>query len=175
MVWYGLIPVADSSPDTLAKIAADCQLPLTRQCIARRLAEDIEKNPAPLDEVLRIAREKSEAFQADVLAGISEALAGWRKAKRPASWDALAKKLTDSTNVALRDRARELSVVFGDGRALDEVKKVALDKDADLTARKAALQTLIDSRPPDLRKICEQLLKVQFLNPIAARGLAAFA
>jgi putative heme-binding domain-containing protein len=69
---------------------------------------------------------------------------------------------------------RSLSVVFGDGRALDEVKQVALDKDADLNVRKTALQTLIDNQPPDLRQLCEQLLSVRFLNPVAARGLAAF-
>jgi putative heme-binding domain-containing protein len=40
--------------------------------------------------------------------------------------------------------------------------------------RKAALQTLIDSRPPDLREICEKLLGVRFLNPVAARGLSTF-
>ena len=69
---------------------------------------------------------------------------------------------------------RDLSVVFGDGRALDEVKRVALDNDADMSQRKAALQTLIDNHAPDLRQICEKMLSVRFLNPIAARGLAAF-
>jgi len=86
----------------------------------------------------------------------------------------LQKKLAKSSNTKLRDRARELSVVFGDGRALEAVKIVALDKDADLTARKAAVQTLIENRPPDLRQICEQLLGVQFLNAVAIRGLAQF-
>ncbi len=69
---------------------------------------------------------------------------------------------------------RELSVVFGDGRALDEVKSVALNKNADINQRKAALQTLIASHAPDLRAICEQLLSVRFLNPVAASGLTTF-
>jgi putative heme-binding domain-containing protein len=74
----------------------------------------------------------------------------------------------------VRDRVRDLSVVFGDGRALDDVKKIALDGKAELAARKAALQTLIDNRAPDLRAICERLLDTRFLNPVAARGLATF-
>src|SRR6185369_14217783 len=37
-----------------------------------------------------------------------------------------------------------------------------------------ALQTLIDNRAPDLRPICEQLLSEQFLNTVAARGLAVY-
>jgi putative heme-binding domain-containing protein len=40
--------------------------------------------------------------------------------------------------------------------------------------RKAALRTLVESRPPDLRAVCERLVRVRFLNPIAARGLSIF-
>jgi len=69
---------------------------------------------------------------------------------------------------------RDMSVLFGDGRALDAVKRVVLDQATDLNARKVALQTLIDNRAPDLRPLCEQLLNEQFLNSVAARGLASF-
>jgi putative membrane-bound dehydrogenase-like protein len=174
LIWYGLIPVADADSAGLAKLAAKCELPLTRKFIARRLAEDIERNPAPLNELLTLTSAKPEVFQSDILDGVADGLTGWRKAKKPAVWDAFAQKLANAANTALRDRVRDLSVVFGDGRALGEVKKVALDKDADLNVRKVALQTLIDNRPPDLRQLCEQLLDVRFLNPVAARGLATF-
>ena len=69
---------------------------------------------------------------------------------------------------------RELSLLFGDGRALEALKKIALDQSADLSARKAALQSLIDNRTPELRGLCEQLVGEQFLNSVAARGLANF-
>jgi putative membrane-bound dehydrogenase-like protein len=174
LIWYGLIPVADVHPEVLPKIADVCELPLTRRFIARRLAEDIETEPGFVNALLLLAAAKSEAFRSDILDGIAEGLAGWRKATKPPAWEAVAKKFSGSVSPAIRDRVRELSVVFGDGRALDEVKSVALDKDADLNSRKAALQTLVDSRPADLRAICEQLLGVRFLNPIAARGLAQF-
>jgi putative heme-binding domain-containing protein len=65
-------------------------------------------------------------------------------------------------------------VLFGDGRAIDEVKGIALDSKADIGARKAALQTLIENKPADLRTICEQLLGTRFLNAVAVRGLAQF-
>ena len=168
LIWYGLIPVGDVDPAALAGLASNCELPLTRKLIARRLAEDIEKNPARLNKLLEVAASKPTAFQTDIVNGMSEGLIGWRKARKPAAWDALAQKLDNSTAV------RDLSVLLGDGRALDAVKKLALDKDAELDARKMALQTLIDSRPPDLRPLCEQLLQEQFLNSVAARGLATF-
>ena len=109
-----------------------------------------------------------------MLAGVSDALRGWRKATPPPGWDALRKHIADSSDTSLQARVRELAVVFGDGRALDEVKRVVLDPKAPIEIRKSALQTLVDNRPPDLREFCEPLLTVRFLNPIAARGLAAF-
>ena len=170
-----MIPVGDADPAALVKVAANCQLPQTRQFIARRLAEDVEKNPGPLNDLLNLPSVIADAaFAANVVAGIAESLAGWRKAPKPAAWDTLVTKYTKRSEPELRDRIRELSVVFGDGRALDEVKVVALDKKADMKQRRAALQTLIDNRAPDLREICEKLVSVQFLNPIAARGLATF-
>src|SRR5262249_36125852 len=75
---------------------------------------------------------------------------------------------------ALPQQLRELNVLFGDGRVLDEVKRLALDEKADLDMRKAALRTLIESRPSDLRSICERLARVRFLNVVAVRGLALF-
>jgi len=167
LIWYGLIPLGDKAPSALAKLTANCNIPLTLKYIARRLGEDVEKNPAPLSEMLNTAPASAAA---DILAGLSEALSGWRKAPKPAAWDAFVTKAGKDNDAAIR----ELSVVFGDGRALDEVKKVALDNNAELKSRQAALQTLIDNQPPDLRQICEKLLGVKFLNSLAAKGLAAF-
>jgi len=174
LIWYGLIPVADADPAALARLAADCALPTTRRLIARRLAEEIETNPAPLDDLLASAAGAAPGFQADILRGIAEGLVGWRKARKPAGWDALARRLEPSGDAAIRERVRDLGVLFGDGRALDEVKRLALDDKADLGARRVALRTLIENRPPDLRPICERLLKVRFLNATAVRGLAMF-
>lgn len=65
--------------------------------------------------------------------------------------------------------------MFGDGRALDDVKKLALDEKGDLSARESALKTLIENRPDDLREICTKLLEVRGLNIVAVRGLALFS
>ncbi|MEO6785110.1 MAG: dehydrogenase, partial [Chthoniobacteraceae bacterium] len=114
------------------------------------------------------------AEQMDILSGLTEGMTGWRKATKPALWDRFVASLRDTKDDALLARVRELSVLFGDGRALDEVKKIALDGKAELGARKAALQTLIESNPPDLRSVCEKLLGTRFLNAVAVRGLSRF-
>ena len=58
LIWYGLIPVAESLPGELPTLANICELPLTRRLIARRLAEDIEKQPGHVSELLLLAAAK---------------------------------------------------------------------------------------------------------------------
>lgn len=174
LIWYALIPLAESDPAGLSKIAASCDLPRTRRLIARRLAEVLESDPAQLNALIAIAVEKSREFQTDMVLGLAEGLKGWRKATKPAAWDALAAKLSDAADPIVRDRMRDLKVLFGDGRSLDELRAVALNAKVSLTSRETALRTLIAAHPPDLREICERLLNVRFLNLVAAQGLAQF-
>jgi putative heme-binding domain-containing protein len=190
MIWYGLIPVGDQNPAALPAVAARCELPLTRKFIARRLAEDIEKNPAPLNDLLTLAAaSKSSSLHGDILAGLNDGLKGWRKANKPAAWDDFAKAAAASTDdikiassepkVAEAPSAlsllRRFNIFFGDAGALDAMKQQALDTKLALETRQIALQTVIDSNPPDLKSLCESLLKSPGLNAIAARGLATLS
>ena len=174
MIWYGLIPLGNRDPAALVPIAESCQLPVTRKLIARRLAEEIEKRPEAVNRLIAAATTKPPAFRADVVAGIAEGLNGWRRARKPAAWDAFVAKLTEGAATGLAERVRDLNVLFGDGRAIDDVKALVLNQKADMAARRSALHSLIEARPPDLRKICEQVLRTRFLNSVAARGLASF-
>jgi putative heme-binding domain-containing protein len=113
----------------------------------------------------------------EVLEGMNEAFQGIRKAPKPANWDsfvvrALARAGKDQERA--KARTTSLSILFGDGRALDDVNKIALDDKADITARESALKTLIEARPVDLRELCTKLIDVRGLNTTAARGLALF-
>jgi len=173
MVWYGIALLGESRPNDLVEIAKVCELPTTRRLITRRLAEDIEKRSQPIADLLAVATTKPAAYQSDVLAGLAEGFTGWRKAPKPASWDAFVAAVPKDDE-KLQARVRDLSALFGDGRALDEVKKIALDKKASVDARTAALRTLIDNRPDDLRAICEQLIGERWVNATAVRGLALF-
>lgn len=154
MVWYGISPL---KADSLLEIAKACSWPKVTRWIARKLATE----PEALNALLAINSSD------DVLEGMTEAFKGIRKAPKPANWD---KVVSSSKSAHLRD----LSILFGDGRALDDVKKIALDDKADITTREAALKTLIEARPDDLRTLCEQLLETRQLNLTAVRGLALF-
>jgi putative membrane-bound dehydrogenase-like protein len=172
LIWTGLIPVAVADPHGLVSLAGDCQFPELARAISRRLAEDIDSQPAPISELLGLADSKGDELRESVLTGLTEALAGHHKARKPTTWDAFRARLASSDDSTVSSRLRNLDVLFGDGRALDEVKRLALDDKLDLEARKSALKTLIESRPPDLRSICERLIRVRFLNAVALRGLA---
>ena len=176
MVWYGLIPVAESDPTGLGQLAVKCQLPTTRRLIARRLAEMIDQKPGAIDGLLvelshvepPPAREK---LLADVLQGMDEAFVGRHKLTAPANWKAIESLAALSSNPAIAERVSHLNLLFGDGRALDEVKRIVRDGKASLAHRKAALTTLIALKPDDLRAICEEALTVRSLNTIAVGGL----
>jgi putative membrane-bound dehydrogenase-like protein len=170
LIWTGLIPVADENPDALASLAVECRYPAVVKLIARRLGEDIESRPGPIDSLLAASAGRPEGFRSQVAAGLLAALAGYHKAKKPHAWEAFQAAFSKTADPGVR----ELSVLFGDGRALDEVKRLALDDQADLAARTTALRTLIASRPSDLRAICERLVRVRHLNAVAIRGLVLF-
>ena len=173
MVWYGIAPLLEENVAALVPLAVEGRYPLTREWITRAIAEDPTKKAIALDELLKAATSASELVRADIVRGLIAGLAGRRKADPPSSWPALAASL-ESAAPEVRDQVRNLSVIFGDGRALEEVRKIALDGDETMAIRRLALETLIEARPDDLREVCERLLRVRFLNTTALKGLTLF-
>jgi len=175
MLWYGIEPLAKTEPQILADLAMESRIPLVRRFIARRLTEDIEHNPALPNRLLEaVVKSGDAAAQLDVLEGMCLALRGWRKAPRPVSWDTLSPAFRDNLNTNIRERANELAAVFGDGRALEELRVITLDERADPASRRSALETLITSRSPDLLPIILKLLSDRIMAHSAVRGLAIF-
>ncbi len=170
LLWYATTGL---SPDPAS--LASCEIPLVRRFTARRAALALSKNPDACNEVVSIAANSASAgLQRDVLLGIGDALNGWRKAPKPKDWPAFEAKIAALGLPELNAAMLDLNVVFGDGRALDTVRKIALDSTADFAVRRRALDALIDSRLPDLRATCEQLLPIREMAPVAVRGLKLF-
>jgi len=174
MIWYGLIPVAHKNPEALVPLAAEAKIPAVRVWTARRFGEVYTKQPALLDSLLAATASKPESVRREVLNGMTVGLAGQWKATAPAAWKSFTKTFTGDDTATMQSKVQALDVIFGDGRALDEVRKLALDAKADMNLRKNALHTLIEAKPDDLRKLCESLLKVRFLNALALQGLTRF-
>ncbi len=176
--WSAFHPLLSPSDEPTAKrateIAYSGKIPLILENTARRLATDLATKPERLDGLLALANASfDEAKAASILRGISAAVRGMAKAKAPANWPAFAAQVGKTP--ALADKLRSLNVIFGDGRALDEIRALALDAKAELAARKMAIESLIAAKPADLRTTLESLVKnSNDLLPNALQGMAAF-
>ncbi|MEL7266517.1 MAG: hypothetical protein AAFP69_17145, partial [Planctomycetota bacterium] len=174
MIWYGLIPVAQQSPDDLVPVAKVCRSPKTLSLIARGLAEHIDEHPSAINGLIQHIAEPTtkDAWRISVMRGIAEGLKGRTRATAPADWKAMA----TLKNQEIRGLVDELSVVFGDGRAAENLVRIVKTKtsSSDPETRQRALQSLIQSDYPGLRQLCLGLLKDQHINVLAARGLAKF-
>jgi putative membrane-bound dehydrogenase-like protein len=171
LAWYGLIPVGQKQPESLLQLATISRWPDLTRMIARYLGKEIRQYRVAVDALIVQAVQMPEECQLAILKGLNESLRGTRKVEMPKGW------LEFSALPSLRTEeplVRQLSTVFGSGRALDELRQIAMDQAVDLSNRGKALEAYIDAQPEDLRKLCETLLDVRVLNAVALRGLSRF-
>ena len=175
MLWYGIEPAVIHQPGRAVNLAVTSHFPLLRQNVARRLTVEIERLPEAVNSLVsRLADIDEPESQLNILTGMSEALRGWHKAPVPEAWATTAAKLASSSNAAVQTLTRELAVVFGDGRALDELGKIVDDGNAEPQARRQALRTLVTGGGEDLVARLHNLVGDRTLVNEAVRGLANF-
>lgn len=169
LIWYGIEPVVAAQPQEAIRLLLDSRIPPVRQWMARRLAADLETRPEPVSALLAAVTPLGSELQEDVILGLHAALKGWRKAPAPAAWAGLVTRV--SANPSVQDAVRELGVVFGDGRALDELKAIVADSASDAGARRHALKTLVDARAENLGPLLRQAAADGVLRSTALVGL----
>jgi putative heme-binding domain-containing protein len=133
----------------------------------------VSRTLAPLVRLL--AESNDVAVQLDVLRGMHEALEGRRSVAAPEGWSDVHRKLAGSSNAEIREKVLQLSVIFGDPQALAALRQTAEDPRADATARRNALQTLVEKRPPDLLPLLRKLVGDRAVCGLALRGLASYS
>ncbi|MDQ3329780.1 MAG: dehydrogenase, partial [Planctomycetota bacterium] len=131
MIWYGLEPLVPTGVDRAIRLAETTPIPILRRHIARRIAGLGNENPQSLPKLIDLlARLTTPADRGDVLHGIAAALRGARRIEPPAGWEKLRDELVGAKELAVATPAKELAVVFGDGRTMDSLKNVAADAQA---------------------------------------------
>jgi putative membrane-bound dehydrogenase-like protein len=175
MYWYGIEALVPSDPGKAIRFATATKLALLRQFIARRVADDAvakgEKGDlSPLVAALLTVNAES---QLDLLKGSREGLRGRKSMKMPEGWAAVYAKLGKSDNAALREHAVVLALIFGDPQSLADLRKTATTATAPTPERIAALEALIEKRPPDLAPALQDLLGDKAMRRTAIRGLAS--
>lgn len=174
VVWYGLEAAAAEDPAAAVALVRESQLPKVNRFLARRLASQVETRPEGVAALVGWMRTKiDESHRLPVLAGLVDGLRGWQKAPAPEGWSELAALVNTAGNDESRQLARELSIVFGDGRAIDDVKKVAADKNQSSASRRQAIRALAAARVPGLVATLTPLLGDTAIAEDAVRGLAS--
>lgn len=169
MIWYGIEPAVVGFPQKAVELAAGAKIPTVRRLIARRLVEDLEKAPGPVDALLMAATGKPEVAT-DVARGTAEALRGVSQAQKPAHWDAFAKSLKAQDAALVRD----VELVFGSGRAADELVALVKNTEADPMARRSAFDALLRNAKPEYFDLVKSMIGDWVLGTAARLGCAKF-
>lgn len=170
MIWYGIEPdVVKHSPRAIG-LAMTSRMPTLTKLIARRLVEEIEQTPEPVDQLLA-ASLKFKLKGEPILRGLSEGLKGFGQVTKPQHWDDFAKWMAPEHG----DVVRELSLVFGSGRASEELVALVKDADADANARRSAFDSLLRNPKPELFALARGMINDKVLGAAARLGLAKFA
>ncbi|HEV3122104.1 MAG TPA: PVC-type heme-binding CxxCH protein, partial [Isosphaeraceae bacterium] len=173
MVWYGIEPSVPEEPAKAVALAGSSRMLLVSRFIARRLTQNLEHAPEPVEHLVAFLNHSPSIDRnRAILTGMVEALRGWRKAPAPPSWKVAQETLAKSDDESVRKLVRELSVVFGDGRALDALLQIATAKSDDFSARRDALRVLVDARAKGLVPILRSLISDRDLGADSVRGLA---
>ncbi len=176
LIWYGIEPTVASHPEAALKLMRRSNIPLIQKFLARRLMHE-NREDSPVTKQLAAALiqpNASDDFRLNLLEGMTAATRGWRKTPAPANWGKVNGELMASSNKSIQEMTRELSVVFGDGRAMDDLQKLVTDTEATPIERRNALEILISSQPEGLLELLKKSVTDKILEDVAARGLAGF-
>jgi putative membrane-bound dehydrogenase-like protein len=177
MVWYGVAAAAGEAPLRAAELAAESKLPRLNRHLSRHIFQS--QLPDASDAASRLAGllaedQRDAAWSAEVLRGMWLALQGRRRADAPLGWPLVAGRFQNSNDPQMQQMIRELSLVFGDGRAAQELLSIAQGGSDDLQVRRDALRALVTAREDSVRPLLLQLLENRDLSVDAIRGLASW-
>ena len=174
MVWLGIEPAIPHDPTAATRLARASRLPLVTQNIARRLAVEIESDGEPIDRLLAEVVATELKHPEEVITGIGLAFKGWQSAPAPSGWSKVAARFAESESADIRQTVQQLNVVFGDGRAIDDLRQLAADGAADPEARRQALRAILQRRPEGLAALLQSLAGDRAVMVEALRGLALY-
>ena len=172
MIWYGIEPAITAHPEQAIALAMSSKIPTVRRLVTRRLTEEIERTPAPVDALLAAALKSGNAdAREDIVRGMGGALKGFRQVAKPAHWDDFVKAL----GAQQADIVRNVSLVFGSGRAVEEIIALIKDGHGDANARLSAFDSLMRNAKPEHFAIARSMISDKVLGTAARLGLAKFS
>ncbi len=174
MLWYGVESAVTKNVSQAIALAKVSAIPILTENISRRLTLEIESRPEVVVALLDMATDSKFPFPDQVVSGMAKALSGWQKAIPPANWTSFANRYEKSDSKELIRDMQALRLVFGDGRAIEELTKLIDDINADAQTRRQALRSLLSSRPSDFAPKLVGLLGDRVMVRDAIKGLSQY-
>lgn len=180
LLWYGVEPSVPTNPEKAIALMEQTKVPQLQRFIARRLTAEIDESLPTVNKLVawldsQLAAESSEPeAMLRVITGMSEALHGWQKAPQPEQWSQVQQQLVALNLPELEQKVQELSVVFGDGRAMEHLRELVVDKNQTPEARRNALEVLLQTRAEDYGGLLVNLVRDRATATTAIRGLARY-
>ncbi|MEO8429268.1 MAG: PVC-type heme-binding CxxCH protein, partial [Verrucomicrobiota bacterium] len=173
MAWFAMEPLVSTDMNRALSLAIDSKLPRILNFTTRRVAAI--GSPEALAAITQtLSRAAEDTQRLDILSGLSVALKGQRSVTMPAGWESIESTLSASANSDVRALTQSLSLTFGSGKALAALRKTVTDSAADPSARRTALDSLLDAKDAGLPSILQALLQEPALRGAALRGLAGY-
>jgi len=176
-VWYGAQSVMARDPNLKwHQIFEVCRHPLIARNGSRYLlARAPDKRADTLAALVAYIKDAElPDKQTPVLAGIQDALAGLRESPEPAGWKELYAELSMSEIAEVKSRAESLAVLFGNQKAIADLKARLADEKAEPAARVAAIELLTRRKLDGLAPALHGLLADPAVRGAAVRALAAY-
>jgi putative membrane-bound dehydrogenase-like protein len=167
ILWYGVEPLVMEDPSRALELAAQSQIPMVTQYIARRLTDGDK-----LADLVSAIGEKPRSRDL-LLLGMRNGLDGRSDAVAPTTWPTVYESLRteggEASSIAL-----ELSLQFGDAVAAQALVDTLQSDDNSLADRRRAIRGLAERKRPELQPQLIALLDDDDLRQDAIRAMAAY-
>ncbi len=169
MYWYGIEPLVAADPARALALASTSKIEKVSRFIVRRAASE----NGTLNAVIEALTKETLGRQL-VLDEMFAAFEGRVNIPQPEAWTAAYEALSKSDDVAIRDKADQIAVIFGDQRILPRLRALLSDAKAPEAKRQQALDILVRGRDKDAAPAFQAAVADTALRGAAIRALSAY-
>lgn len=170
VLWYGIEPLAATDPVRCAELARQARFVRVRELLWRRLAIGDDT----LRDALFAVLAAPHAPHAEILAQVLVAQQDQPGVTAPAGWHAVRPALLAHADAAVRERAADVALGYGDRHFAPVFRDQLRDPTVALPRRRAALDGLVRLRDQDTGPLLLALLDEPELRGPALASLASY-
>lgn len=170
LLWYGVEAIADADAAAFAKLTREAKVAPVRRLMWRRAAIGDDSLRATIVAALG----EAAAPHAEILQEIVHATREQPGRAAPVGWTAVGSKLLQSGDEAVRDRAADVALAYGDRNLAPTFRACLVDAKESPRRRLAALDGLVRLLDAETGPLLLQVLDEPTLRRAALAGLAAY-